>query len=61
MTRVEELKALAEKPTETWMADLEYHAECVRKIMQEIHGGRFKYSITHKSTPLVMVAQIIEL
>lgn len=61
MSRLAELKALACKPTVTWEDDLEYHAECVRKIMQEIHGGRFKYSITHKSTPLVMVAQIIEL
>lgn len=60
MSRVEELKALAEKPTETWLADLEYHAECVRKIMQEIHGGRFNYSISHRRTPLVMVAQRIE-
>jgi len=49
MSALDDLRTLAKRPTETWIADLDRHTRAAAAIMTEIHGGEWKVTICHET------------
>jgi hypothetical protein len=57
MTALDDLRALAKQPTETWLDDLEYHANGLADAMTAIHGGIFNIVINHRAGQVLIAQQ----